>query len=361
VEPLNTAPRIKICPECGAPKRITKENVWLDNGKIVERKNPTHRMIFIENDSITGVFDTVEKIIGVSIERIIVESERKLSCDYVSHLVPGIIIKLVRLTHIDISSRSTALQGQLMGFGDIEIIGKRLRGDEGDYVKLGVKDAWFPAALAGIAAGALEALIGKTCAATYEETSPGYHEFTTTVSAKDKEFEERLPLPEYTNKPGDIELERCGTCGGPKALEDFAWKIGPGIIMGRKSGRRMVVSGPGEHETIFNELEKELGEDITRVAAEAQRRFVKSGPFTAEDTRDLEGFRTRLALRGFGNLREMEWTDGKLRLRLENPCMNPILIGLAHGLFELASGGEGEVSWETAADGDLTVEVSPKG
>ncbi|MBN2028217.1 MAG: hypothetical protein JW854_15820 [Actinobacteria bacterium] len=358
---MKKAPRIRICPECGVPRRISKENLWLNNGKIVERKNPAHRMIFIENDSITGVFRTIEEIIGVSIERIIVESQRKLSYDYVSHFVPGLIIKLVRLTHIDISSRSTALQGQLMGFGDIEIIGKRLRGDEGDFMKLGVRDAWFPAALAGIAAGALEALIGKDCTATYEETSPGYHEFTTTISAREKEFEERLPLPQYSNKPGDIELGRCGRCGGPGALRDFEWKIGPGVIVNRKSGQRMVVSGPGEHETIFNELEKELGEDITRVAAEAQRRFVKNGPFTAEDTRDLEGFRTRLALRGLGNLREMEWKGDRLRLRLENPCMHPILIGLAHGLFELASGGEGEVNWEAAGDGDLTVEVSPKG
>jgi len=357
---VSKTPRIKICPECGVPKRISKENMWLDNGKIVEKKNPAHRMIIIENDSITGVFKTIERIIGVSIERIIVESERKLSYDYVSHFVPGLLIKLVRLTHIDVSSRSTVLQGQLMGFGDIEIIGKRLRGDEGDYVKLGVKDVWFPAALAGVAAGALEALIGKDCTATYEETSPGYHEFTTTVSTKDKEFEERLPLPEYSNKPGDIHLERCGTCGGPKALEGFEWKIGPGIIVNRESGQRMVVSGPGEHETIFNELEKELGEDITRVAAEAQRSFVKSGPFSAKDTGDLEGFRAQLALRGLGNLREMESTPEVLRLRLENSCLHPILIGLAHGLFELASGREGEVSWESAADGDLTIEVSPR-
>jgi hypothetical protein len=357
---LKKTPRIKICPECGVPKRITKENLWLNNGKIVERKNPAHRMVFIENDSITGVFATIEKIIGVPIERIIVESERKLSYDYVSHFVPGIIIKLVRLTHIDISSRSTALQGQLMGFGDIEIIGKRLRGDEGDYIKLGVKDAWFPAALSGIAAGALEALIGKECAGTYEETSPGYYEFTTTVSASSKEFAERLPLPEYSNKPGDIALKRCATCGGPKDLTDFEWKIGPGVIVNRKNGQRMVVSGPGEYEAIFHELEKELGEDITRVAAEAQRRLVKSGPFTAEDTRDLEGFRTKLALKGFGNLREMEWSDERLRLRLENPCLHPITIGLAHGLFELAADREGEVSWEVAGDGDLTLEVSPK-
>jgi hypothetical protein len=354
-------PRIKICPECGVPRRITRENLWLSNGKIVERKNPAHRMVFIENSSITGVFETIEEILGVSIEHIIVESERKLSYDYVFHLVPAMVRKFVRVTHIDISSRKTAMQGQLMGFGDIEILEKRLKGDEGDYIKLGVKDVGYPAVFSGIAAGALEALIGKECEATYKEISPGYHEFTTSISTVDKELEERLQMPEYSNKPGNIELRRCGICGGPKDLVDFEWKIGPGVIVSRRSGQRMVLGGPGEFETIFDELAKELGEDITRIAAESHKRFVKGGPFMTEDLRDMEGLRIQLAIRGLGNLTEMEWAGGRLRLRMENPCLNPILIGLAHGLFELDSGRDGEVSWEAATDGDLMVEVSPKG
>jgi ribosomal protein L37E len=352
--------RIKLCPECGVPRRIIRENIWQSNGKIVERKNPAHRMIFIEDDSISGVFGRIEEILGLSIERIIVESERKLAYDYVSHFVPAIVRKFVRLTHIDLSSRSTALQGQLMGFGDIEIISKRLKGDEGDYIRLGVKNAWFPAALSGIVAGSMEALICKECTATYEEKSPGYFEFTTSVSTRDRVFEERLPLPEYSNKRGDIKLERCGTCGGPAALRDFEWQIGPGMIANRQSGQRVVLTGPGEYEAIFKEMEKELGEDITRAVIEAQRGFVKGGPFQAEDTRDPSRLRTELAFRGLGNLRKSEWLDGRLSMRLENPCLNPVLIGMVLGLFELAAGGEGEAEWEQATDGDLTIEISPK-
>jgi hypothetical protein len=352
--------RIKLCPECGAPRRITKENIWQSNGKIVERKNPAHRMIFIEDDSISGVFGKIEEILGLSIEHIIVESERKLAYDYIDHFVPDVVKKFVRLTHIDLSSGSTATQGQLMGFGDIEIISKRLKGDEGDYIKLGVKNTWFPAALSGIVAGSMEALIGKECTATYEEKSPGYYEFTTAVTTANKVFEERLPLPEYSDKQGDICLERCGTCGGPLALKDFEWQIGPGLIVGRHSGQRVILSGPGEYETIFKELEKELGEDITRVVIEAQKGFTKSGPFTAELTREPEDLRSQLAFRGLGNLKESEWTDGRLRLSLENPCLVPILVGLALGLFEMAEGREGEAKWEQAADGDLTIEISRK-
>ncbi|MDY6796618.1 MAG: hypothetical protein SWK76_15265 [Actinomycetota bacterium] len=357
---MRSKPRIKICPECGVPRRITKENTWLSNGKMVESKNPSHRMVFIENDSITGVFETIQEILGIPIDHIIIESERKLAYDYIEHFVPDIAKKFVRTTHIDIATRKMVLQGQLMGFGDMEIISKRFRGDESDYIRIGVRDIWFPAAVCGVMAGSIEALLGKECSATYEETSPGYYEFTTSVSASSRELEERLPLPVYSDKEGDIELERCGTCGVPKAMSDFEWRIGPGLIVSRKTGQRMVVIGSGEFETIFHELERELGEDITRVASEAQRRHVKSGSFTAEDTRDPEGFRKKLAFRGLGNLREIAWDDESLRLHWENPCLNPILIGLAHGLFEQATGREGELKWKEAGDGDLTVEVSPR-
>lgn len=129
--------------------------------------------------------------------------------------------------------------------------------------------------------------------------------------------------------------------------------------MNRSTGQRMILVGPAEFESIFVELENELGEDITKVVIEAQRRFIKSGSFAAEDSRKPERLRKHLALRGQGNLREMEWVDGRLRLRLENPSLNSLLIGLALGLFELAAGRDGEAEWSLADDGDLTVEIRP--
>ena len=72
----------------------------------------------------------------------------------------------------------------------------------------------------------------------------------------------------------------------------------------------------------------------------------------------MEGFRKEMALRGFGNLKEAELEEDSLFIRWENPCLHLILIGLAQGLFELASGREGDVAWELADDGDLTVKVT---
>jgi hypothetical protein len=37
--------KIKLCSECGVPLRITKENIWQSNGKIVERKNRVEALL----------------------------------------------------------------------------------------------------------------------------------------------------------------------------------------------------------------------------------------------------------------------------------------------------------------------------
>jgi hypothetical protein len=351
--------KFKVCSECGVPRRISKENLWLNNGKIVEKKNPSHGMIFIENENILAVFETIESLLGFSIERIIVESERKQAYDYVDNFVPDILKKIVRRIPFDLSSKKVTSQGQLMGYGDIRVVSKRIKHDGGDFFKLGVRNMWFPAAFTGIVAGSLEALMGTDFDVTCKEVSPGYHEVLASVFTSPREFEERLPVPEYSNKQGDTGLERCGACGGPRELGGFEWRMDDGIIVNRSTGQRMILVGPAEFETIFVELANELGEDITRMVIEAQRRFVKSGSFAAGDSREPGRLGKQLALRGLGNLREMGWADGQLRLRLENPCLTPALIGMALGLFELSTGRDGEVEWSQADDGDLTVEIKP--
>ncbi len=73
---MEKVPKVRRCPQCGVPKRITKEYQWLDNGTIVEKRNPAYRMMFIENENITGVFEKIEDILGLSIEHIITASQR---------------------------------------------------------------------------------------------------------------------------------------------------------------------------------------------------------------------------------------------------------------------------------------------
>ncbi len=256
-----------------------------------------------------------------------------------------------------IAKRLTLL-GRLMGFGDVELLSLRYMGDDGDYVKVGGRNIFYLPAYNGIINGSMEAVSGHESSISYEETSPGYYEITARVSTTPKELKERFRWPQYANKTGDLGLERCPSCGGLKALSGYEWGIDEGTIVNKADRRRMILLGPGESEAVFDELEKELGEEIPQVVIEAQRRFVKSGFYPLEMMQDEEGFREQLALRGLGNLREVDWGKEKLQLRWENPCMHLLLIGLAQGLFELVSGREGKLDWKLTDDGDLTVEVS---
>jgi len=354
---MKKAPKVRRCPQCGVPKRITREYEWLDNGTIVEKRNPAYRMMFIENENITGVFEKIEDILGLSIEHIITASQRISAYDYADQMVPSFVKRHLKFSIKPIAKRLT-LMGRLMGFGDVELLSLRYKGDEGDYVKIGGENVFFLPAYNGIINGSMEAVSGHESSITYKETTPGYYEITARVSATPKELEERFQWPQYANKRGDLGLERCPSCGGLKALSDYEWRIGGGTIVNKANGRRMILLGPGESEAVFDELEKELGEEIPQVVIEAQRRFVKSGFYPLEMMQDEEDFREQLALRGLGNLKEVDWGKEKLLLRWENPCMHLLLIGLAQGLFELVSGQEGKVQWKVADDGDLTVEIS---
>ncbi|MDD3717404.1 MAG: hypothetical protein PHP28_01920 [Actinomycetota bacterium] len=349
---------MKRCSACGVPRKITSTHRWLDNGTMVETNNPDHRMIFIESDNIGGVFTRIEEILGLPIEHLVIESQRRMTYDYVRSLMPSMVLKLFRMTSIRPLAKSVTELGRLVGLGDVELLSMRIKGDEGDYVKLGGRNLFYIPAYCGMVVGSMEALSGQECSISYEETSPGYYEVTTSVTTHPVELKERFKPREYSRKEGDLRLPRCSRCGGPSALAGYDFLYDEGIILHRANARRMLFDGPAEFEAIFSELEKELGEDIPQVIIEAQKLFVKSGFYDLGEIMDTDAFREHLALRGLGNLRDMEYGEDHLRLRIENPCLHLLLAGLAQGVFELASDREARVAWELAGDGDLTVEAS---
>ena len=86
----------------------------------------------------------------------------------------------------------------------------------------------------------------------------------------------------------------------------------------------------------------------------------KAGFSSSQEVRGVEDFRQELALRGVGNLKEFDADKNGIKVRIENPCLYLMLVGLIQGLFELAFSREGDVEWELAGDGDLTVRVTSK-
>jgi len=165
----------------------------------------------------------------------------------------------------------------------------------------------------------------------------------------------------FKHSGGDIELKRCSTCGGPSALSLYQWDLEAGIIRSTLTGRRMALLGPHVVDPTFQELERELGEEISQVVIEAQRRFTKTGLYTVAEVVREEAVRADLALRGLGNVRELTMGKQGIVLRVEHVALHLMVIGLAQGLFELAFGQESEASWTLSEDGTLELTLIPKG
>lgn len=351
----------KLCRECGAPKRLIKEHRWLDNGTIVQSKNPDHRMVFLELENITGTFSGIEEIIGVSIERIIVEAKRRATFDFIDHMLPGPVKAVVRIIGVRLVVSNISSLASVMGYGKVSLVDIRRVHGKGDYATLRIEEPYSLPLFSGDLAGTFNAIDRREVGVSYQEVSPQVFEVTGHISEHPLELKERLHTRPYASKAGDIQLRRCPACGGPAALSQYRWDLERGVVENLASGRRMVMLGPASLDAIFEELERELGENIPEVVIEAQRRFVKAGFSTGREVRGIEDFRNEMALRGLGNLKEFEADRGGLRVRIENPCLYLMLVGLTQGLFELAFGSEGEVQWQLAEDGDLTVKITSVG
>lgn len=193
---------------------------------------------------------------------------------------------------------------------------------------------------------------------TYEQKAAEVYEVTGLISDDPLKQQGRPGARQYSHKPGDMALEKCPECGAPSMLSEFAWYLDRGWIEHRERGRRMVMVGPAALDAIIDRLMENLGETIPRVIVEAERRFIRTGFYGLEEITPVELFRQQFALRGLGNLSEVEWLEDRLRIRLENPCIHPVLVGVMQGFFELVSGGQAKAEWSVSDDGDLIVEIS---
>jgi hypothetical protein len=354
---------LKACPECGVPEIATSENLWFNNGDIVHSRDRSSRLVFIETENLDPLFRGIEQIIGVPIEHMIITTARRANRVYTSTFVPETIREKIQKKEIDYESFITIFSdvGKIYGFGSYDLVGLRYEQDEDDYNTLRITEPYSLPMTIAAHVGAIEMLTGVESGYKYEEVSPGVHEITVFPSPHREELKERLWFQPYQHHDGDLELERCATCGGPSALSGFQWHQDRGIIVNKNNGRRMVIQGNALLDPVFKELEEELGDAIPRAVVEAQRQFAKGGFYTLDDITEEGNFRTQLALRGIGNLKELTMKRKGMHMRLENVALPYIIIGLAQGFFEIGFGQDSsDVDWELFEDGALEMTVKPR-
>jgi RNA polymerase subunit RPABC4/transcription elongation factor Spt4 len=353
---------IERCPECQVPTQTVTNHVWLAGGIIVQSNDREHRMVLIECENLDPLYKGIEEIIGVPIQRIIIETKRRATCEYIGRIIPPEVKEMIQKHEIGVEPMIGALNvtSAVMGYGNTTLVGYRFEGDDDDFVIERIKEPYSVPLWCGDLTGSTEAVTGMDNDVTYEMESSDIMVATTRPAEHPAQFQGRLEIKKYGFEESGIEMERCPSCGGPTALSAFEWHDERGVILSTETGRRVAMLGPAYQDAIFSELERELGDTIPRVIVEAQRRFVKTGFYSIEEIQDTEGFRMQFALRGLGELQEMEISERGLKVGIRNAALHLMVIGLMQGYFETATGSESHVDWEMRDDGFLELNITRK-
>ncbi len=345
------------CIECGIPEYIAKEHFWLDNGDIVQSREGWARMVFIESENIDPLLHGIEEMIGASIEHLVITAQRRAVHMYLSKFIPDAVKELVRMKRIEQGplAEATGEMARMMGFGKYKHVDSRYEMDEGDYYTASLQEPFsLPLAVASLAAN-IEALTGRDQGVEYRKVAPDTYYVTSYPAEHPKELKERMWLQRYYHHAGDLEFEKCETCGAPKSLAQYVWHLKRGVIQNRNSKRRMVLIGWQNLDPILTELESELGESIPDIIVEAQRRFVRQGFYSFAPEAE---FRQDLALRGLGNLKEFKPRKGGLEMTINNTVLPAIIVGLVQGSYEKFRGVESNVEWQCSDEGRLELKVT---
>ena len=354
--------KIRFCPECVVPKQVTGQYRWLNSGVIVQSTDMTRRVGLIESENLDPVYIAIGEIIGVSIDRLVTDSVRKGTVEYITNIIPPGMRDMIQKGQMPIESITEALivNAHLNGFGKFELVDFLYEKNDDDFEIINVTDPFSLPLCAGVHAGACEAVTDRPNEVIYAEVFPGVYEFTAFICEHAGELEERLQAKGHHHREGDIYLERCPTCGGPKQLSGFKWDLDNGKITNAQTKKRMVLIGPEVQDPLFEELEKELGGTIPSIVVEAQRRFVKWGFFSMPEVGDHGELRNQLALRGLGDLREIKMGAQGMSMRVDNAANHLLTVGIAQGYFERAFDIRSHVEWELSVEGDLLVEATPQ-
>jgi hypothetical protein len=369
------------CDECGIPLAISEELDWGNNGVITPIGSPRGRMVFYESAIIDNLFQGIEELIRAPIEHIIIESRRREAKKFMEKQFPLETRKAIweTLRRIDegdgisdeeimqlYNNRDNLSAGALRSFS-VHGHGKP---DYGDAWTPDMRHPWRscyvhnPYSLPFWAAenlASVEVIDGIDEWIEYEKVGEATYKATVYPSHHPVRLKDRLKSKHYEYKPGDLELERCSSCGLPLKIARYVWDAGRGTIVDPDNGRRMAAYSPFPLEAVLDDLEVELGDEIPEVAIEAQRRFVKSRTSMDNWRRSDTAFTYFSALRGLGNLTRFEVDEHKLELTLQNSCLPLITIGTVKAIYELALGHDKTShEWSRADDGDLNITIKAR-
>jgi hypothetical protein len=348
---------IKTCKACGVPIRVGKGHNWNFDGTITQRRDPDHFLAFIDSNGVNALFANIEQLIGVPIEKIIIESKARATRAYIGKMIRGTKGTLARIVGLERIVRRIVEQGRVLGLGDIKV--HEFNWKEA-YMYCEIGNPYSLPLFLGDLKGSTEAIRKFVGTVTYEQIGPDRYMVKNFQAPHAPELEDRLYPSPKPRKPGHVEFKRCTGCGAPVEISHFRWDLERGTITDPETGLRVALFGPIGLQAIFDELEEELGEAIPETIIEAQRLYVTTTTGSFWKSLREDNFGHWLALFGLGNLVSLEQEGMDVTVRIENPRLPLILAGTALGLYEIVSGTRGSAKWSIADDGDLTIAMAPQ-
>jgi hypothetical protein len=265
-------------------------------------------MVFIETENLDSLFHGIESIIGTSIEHMVITAVRRAVRPYLKAFVLVPISEKIRHGEMEYKPIVDMFgeMGGFYGYGKYDFVDLRYEQNENDYCTYSITEPYSLSMTVAAHVADVELLTGIEQGYRYEDVSPDVFNITAFPSPHLEEMKERLRFEPYRHRDAGLELERCTICEGPMMLSGYKWFTSRGIIASKATKRRMAMIGSAQLDPIFQDLEDELGSTIPQAVVEAQRRFTKSGFYAMDDITEEGDFRTQLALRGLGNLQEIE-------------------------------------------------------
>ncbi len=371
---------IDLCGSCGVPRLISGVFTWEDSGVISISYSPGARMVFYESGNIDNVFRGVEEQIGVPIEHIVTERKRRdtrrfmervfaeetkklasirggKTIDKVSSIEPGRRQEILELGET-VNAQATTI-GMVYGYGDIRFSELWDLWDSFSWRTQIIRNPYSIIFFAADMLATVEAFEQRDMRVKYERVGGDVYLLAVHPGEHPIELKERLRRKVYAVKPGDIKHEACPGCGVPLSVARCRWDLEEGTIIQPISRRRMALFDPAAIDTVFEDLEEELGESIPAAIIEAQRRYGKYSMSAENWKRSGYDFKSWAAIRGLGNITSFKADERRLNLTLENPSMHLALVGMAQALYELAWGAESSsYEWHRTDDGDLIINVT---
>lgn len=371
---------IEICPVCGVPALISSGFRWEDSGVISISGSPGARMAFYESGNIDNVFRGTEELIGAGIEHIVMERKRRDTRRFMEKVFPEQTGKLAsilgrtevdRISAVEPSSRQEVLEignivntqattiGMVYGYGKIRFSGMWEFWDTFPWRTQVIINPYSIIFFSADMLATVEAFEQRDMRVMYEEVVENVYLLSVYPGEHPIELKERLKKKAYALKAGDVSFEKCPSCGVPAGVARCRWDLEEGTITDPDTGRRMAFFDPAAMDTVFDDLEAELGEEVPEAVVEAQRRYGKLSMSADNWRRSGYDFKSWAALRGLGNITAFKADEKRMHLTLENPCMILALVGMAQALYELAWGAESSFrEWYRSDDGDLVINIS---